>query len=108
MTIAWVSNPEDMDLTGTFKVGTLTIAFEDLVKKFGDPIWTVYTRDEEPDTYCEWNISIYDKDEDEYSEVAIYDWRLPENLHPRQNTQWNVGGRGFKDLARLMKALGMI
>lgn len=98
----------DMDLTGTHKVGSITITFDELVKKFGQPIWTNYTREEEPDTYCEWHVSIHDEDEDEYSEVAVYDWRLPSDLHPRQNTQWNVGARGFKDLSRLMKVLGMI
>ena len=98
----------DLDLRGTHKVGSLTIRFDELVAKFGEPNWTKYTRDDLPKTYCEWNIEISDEDEDEISVVAIYDWKLPDDAHPRDNTTWNVGGRNFRDLDRLMKILGMI
>lgn len=90
--------------SGTFRVGTILATFEELVAKFGEPVWTRYTRDDLPDSYCNWYILIEDLDEDTFHPVAIYDWCL-DDRHPRDNGHWHVGGKSVRDFTLLMHIL---
>lgn len=90
-TLRYVTSEDDdtLELTsGTSLKGTLyNTTYASLVKHFGEPKWTTYTRNDEPDIFCEWTIDFFDG-----VMASIYDWRIG-GVHPKDNTEWRVGGK---------------
>lgn len=97
-------------IVGTRKIGTISVPFQKLVDKFGEP-----TGGDNFRTYCEWAVSIVDREVDEKEPViiTIYDWK---NFDPNVEvtiedlskiTEWNVGGHNNYSMRALRKLLNV-
>lgn len=85
---------DDLDVSGTSKVGCLTCSFADLVALFGYPVnvesWDKKVR-------VEWIF------EDDDRVITIYDWK--ESCPVDEVTTWSVGGRSTRDFSTVVLAV---
>lgn len=105
-------NDEEIDVVGTHKIGTITISYDKLVKKFGKPI---RIDDEDESWRVEWQVRFdlvdtsLEPDPDVIDEmvvITIYDWNQ-QDTPVEEVTEWNVGGKNFRDLGILLDYLNL-
>jgi hypothetical protein len=95
-------------IRGTHKIGTIRVPYQTLVDTFGKP-----SPGDNYRTFCEWALSIVDRDVDEKEPViiTIYDWK---QFDPDQQVtlddvskvnEWNVGGHRPYSMSALRKIL---
>lgn len=98
-------NESRIKADGTFFIGNIHISYDDLVKKFGEPL--------EGDGYkvdSEW-ILYFPDDVNGGRVITIYNWKNGKSYmgdkgqETKDITKWNVGGINPKDISLLLNII---